>query len=102
MMVDSAAFAHVCNALESATYFSRIEARGTVRLALKCAGLAANSVTPEQIQVVIERVLPVELQNRGIPDPDLVCRIIASGLTGVSSEASSDTPESVFRRLGES
>ena len=100
LMADSAAFAHVSNALESATSFSRIEARGTIRLALKSAGLSANSVTPEQIRVVIERVLPVELENRGIPDPESVCRAIARGLAAIASEASSDTPESVFHRLG--
>jgi len=52
-MADSAAFTHICDALESETSFSRIEARGTIRLALKSAGLAANSVTPEQIKVVV-------------------------------------------------
>jgi hypothetical protein len=99
-MADSSAFAHVCGALESATSFTRIEARGTVRIALKSAGLAANSVTADQIQVVIERVLPVELENRGIPDPDSVCRAIVRGLSTVASEESADTPESVFLRLG--
>ena len=99
-MADSAAFSHICDALESATSFSRIEARGTIRLALKSAGLAASSVTPEQIRVVIERVLPLELENRGIPDPQGVCRTITRGLAGIASEASSDTPESVFHRLG--
>lgn len=99
-MADSAAFAHVCIALENATTFSRIEARGTVRLALKSAGLAANSVTSEQMQVVIERIFPVELENRGIPDPEEVCRIVAHGLTDIGSETAADTPESVFDRLG--
>ena len=99
-MADSAAFTHICDALESETSFSRIEARGTIRLALKSAGLAASSVTPEQIKVVVERVLPVELENRGIADPNSVCRTITRGLAGIASEASSDTPESVFHRLG--
>jgi hypothetical protein len=99
-MADSAAFTHVCEALESATSFSRIEARGTIRLSLKSAGLAASSVTPEQIRIVIERVLPAELENRGIPDPESVCRAMTRGLVGIAPETSSDTPESVFRRLG--
>jgi hypothetical protein len=99
-MADSAAFTHVCDALESATTFSRIEARGTIRLALKSAGLAASSVTPGQIQVVIERVLPAELESRGIPDPESICRSITRGLGAIAHEASGDTPESVFSRLG--
>lgn len=99
-MADSAAFAHVCIELENATTFSRIEARGTVRLALKSAGLAANSVTAEQMKVVIERIFPVELENRGIPDPESVCQTVARGLSSIGSEASTDTPESIFHRLG--
>ena len=52
------------------------------------------------MKVVIERIFPVELKNRGIPDPESVCQTVAQGLTGIRSEASTDTPESVFRRLG--
>jgi len=100
-MSDSATFDHVCSALENATSLNRIESRGTVRLALKTAGLGANSITPEQMAVVIERVLPVELENRGVTDPDRVCMAMNSGLSAVASDASTgDTPESVFDRLG--
>ena len=38
-------FAHVCEALESKTKRNRLEARGTVRLALREAGLDVSSVT---------------------------------------------------------
>jgi hypothetical protein len=99
-MAESPAFTHVCEALENATSFSRIEARGTIRLSLKSAGLAANSVTAEQMRIVVERVLPAELENRGVLDSERVCQAMTRGLSGIASEASSDTPESVFRRLG--
>lgn len=99
-MADSPAFAQVCVALESETSFNRIEARGTIRLALKSAGLTGSAVTTEQMQVVIERVIPGELANRGIPDPDAVCAAIARALSEVVSDDSSETPESVFHRLG--
>jgi hypothetical protein len=45
-MADSPCFDRVCAALESETSLDRIEARGTVRLALKGAGLDAASDTP--------------------------------------------------------
>ncbi len=100
-MADSCAFDHVCSALENATSLNRIESRGTVRLALKTAGLSANSVTPEQMAVVIDRLFPVELENRGVANPDGVCLEMKRGLSTVVPDASTgDTPESVFDRLG--
>ena len=95
-------FAHVCDALESRTTLNRLEARGTVRLALKEAGLDASSVTARQMSVVVERILPGELQSRGIGDTDSICRDLAISLASLPSDEASETPESVFGRLGES
>ena len=100
-MADSPTCDRMCSALENTTSLNRIEARGTVRLALKTAGLSANSVTPAQMSVVIDRLFPVELENRGVADPDGVCLKMKRGLSAVVSDASAgDTPESVFDRLG--
>jgi len=52
------------------------------------------------MKVVIERIFPVDLENRGIPDPESVCQTVARGLSSIGSEASTDTPESIFHRLG--
>ncbi len=99
-MADSEAFSLICVALEERTPFSRIEARGTVRLALKSSGLSADSVTAKQMKVVVEVVFPKELTNRGIEDPGDVCRALSISLDGVFSESPhDDTPESIFRRL---
>ena len=99
-MADSQAFAHVCVELENETTFSRIEARGTVRLALKSAGLDAKTVSIDQMKVVLERVLPTELESRGIESPKSTCAILAEGLARISTKPSEDTPEDVFSRLG--
>ena len=48
-MADAAVFDWICNRLEQDTSLDRLESRGTVRLALKSAGLDARSVTPEQM-----------------------------------------------------
>ncbi len=99
-MAESAAFTHLCTALESETTFSRIEARGTVRLALKGAGLDAKNITVEQMKVILERIFAKELESRGVPDPEAVCRMLIRSLDHVASSSSGDTPEDVFSRLG--
>jgi len=97
---DSAAFEFVCSALERRTELDRLQARGTVRLALKEAGLEARAATVEQMQVVVDRVLPRELESRGVEDPDGLCADLVVGLDDVVEEAAAETPETVFQRLG--
>lgn len=57
-MATSTAFEWLCERIEAETALDRLEARGTVRIALKEDGLEAVSVTPGQIAVVLSRVLP--------------------------------------------
>ena len=95
------AFEFVATRLEQLTEFDSLEARGTVRLALKEAGLDARSVTTSQIAVVVERVLPYELRSRGVDDSERIARSILTDLKGFRAEPSeqSESPEDVFRRL---
>ena len=99
-MAESAAFTHLCIALENETTFSRIEARGTVSLALKSAGLDSKNITIDQMKVILERAFPGEHANRAVEDPKGVCRILIRGLSEVAAETSGETPEDVFSRLG--
>ena len=102
-MANSKAFDAVCAELESATSFNALEARGTVRLALKAAGLDAGSVTAAQLAVVLAQVLPGELTNRGVDNAESVCRDIAARLSTLAPDddaADADSPEAVFARLG--
>ncbi len=100
-MADSAAFDFVCERIQQGTSLDRLEARGTVRLALKQAGLEARSVTPDQMKVVVEKVLPGELESRGIEGAEGVCGGLAAGLAGVDAGAGAgESPDEVFRRLG--
>ncbi|MCG8589141.1 MAG: hypothetical protein MJE66_07605 [Proteobacteria bacterium] len=99
-MAGVTAFEHVCGALEAAASLNQLEARGTIRLALKQAGLEARSVTPDQMAVVLERVLPAELESRGIESAESVCSEIRSGLSSLSVDTTADSPEDVFARLG--
>ena len=99
-MADSAAFDFVCGELEQKSSLDRLEARGTVRLALKQSGLEARSVTPDQMIVVCEKILPTELEARGIEEPTAIVQGLVSGLGSLDAGAAVETPDAVFQRLG--
>ena len=99
-MPSSAAFDHVSRELAERTDLASIEARGTLRIALKSAGLEAGTVTPEQMAVVLERIMPGELEKRGISEAQALCERIRGGLTDLEDATIEATPESVFNRLG--
>ena len=98
-MAESAAFNLVCASLERLTSLSGIEARGTVRLALKEAGFDAREVSARQMYLVLKRILPGELRSRGVQNTDAVCEELARSVAGIS-EAGSDAPDAVFQRMG--
>ena len=98
-MAASAAFDRVCADLEAASVFTTLEARGTVRLALKQAGFDPKAVTGAQLAVVVRRVLPRELELRGIEDAEALCERLAGSVESLPPE-DGDTPEEVFARLG--
>lgn len=103
-MADAAAFDWTCTRLEEETSLDRLESRGTIRLALKAAGLEARTVTPEQMGVVVEKVLAEELKTRGIEDAQGVCGRLAAQLAqqaaNLGGGSSPETPDAVFSRLG--
>ena len=98
-MPSSRTFEWVCAELESSSSLNELEARGTVRLALKKAGLQANGVSPDQMSVVTERILPDELRSRGVEDVEGICGALVSGLKRLEVGAVQESPEEVFRRL---
>jgi len=99
-MSDSRAFSFTCEELERSTSLDRIEARGTVRIALKEAGLEASSVSPHQMRVVLKELMSAALEKRGVEGAAGLCSAIANGLASLPVDAAPDAPESVFARLG--
>jgi hypothetical protein len=101
-MAGSQAFEWLCEAIEAGTSLERLEARGTVRIALKEAGLEARTATPAELAVVVSRILPRELRQRGVSDEDAVCSRLSAGLRNlnVAAQPAQDTPDAIFRRLG--
>ena len=101
-MAGSQAFEWLCEAIEAGTSLERLEARGTVRIALKEAGLEAGSVTPDELAVVVAKVLPRELRQRGVAEEAALCSRLTAGLRTLDAGAppKADTPDAIFRRLG--
>ena len=99
-MGESAVFDLVSDELEQRSSLTRLEARGTVRLALKEAGLDPVTVTVPQMTVVLRKLLPRELKTRGVKDPQAYCEALLERLSSVKLDAGeAQTPEAVFARL---
>lgn len=101
MTEGSPAFERAADDLERLSHLSRIEARGTLRLALREAGLAPRGVNFRSMLVVFEKAMPTMLGRRGVRGADEICRVIAAGLWGPAGLEGSggDTPEKVFSRM---
>jgi hypothetical protein len=103
--VSDSLFEFVASELEQRSGLENLEARGTLRLALKSSGLSSREVTPDQMAVVLEQVMPRELRVRGIENPESVCEELSQAVKGMKAEAgdsASTSPEDVFRRLSRS
>ncbi len=88
--MDATLFDLAAERLEHHTGFDRLEARGTLRLALKSAGLNAKSVTAGQLCVVLEKVMPGELEKRGVSDAAVVCSTVIDDLAVACSTVIDD------------
>ena len=98
-------FDFVAEEIERHTELAKLEARGTVRLALKEAGFDATRITTEQMAVVLERVMPGELMSRGVENAESICSSLATSIKefrDAVEEQGNASPESVFSRLARS
>jgi len=99
-------FDFVADVLESRTDLAKLEARGTVRLALKEGGLDARTVDVDQMAVVLTKVMPGEMRARGIESCDEICEGIVTDLKAQypadAAAPAAESPEAIFRRLAES
>jgi len=98
---DATTFDFLCEELERESTLERLEARGTVRIAIKQAGLDPLSATPRELAVVVEKLLPGELAARGIENGDSLCAGLAKRVAAREGPAATrETPEAIFARLG--
>ncbi len=92
----------VADELERRTEFAKLEARGTLRMALKEGGLNARNVRGEQMSLILLEVMPKELCARGIENADEICdgidTVLKSQHPAYFRIPKADSPEAVFRR----
>jgi len=95
----STLFDFISGEIERRTDLARLEARGTVRLALKEAGFEADAITAREMSVVLEKIMPGSLVSRGVSDAESVCSALAAsrgGLNGAGEGQGNATPERLF------
>lgn len=89
--------------LEESTNMDRLAARGTLRIALKQAGLDAQNLTIPQLKAVFEKLMPKELEARGVTDAAAACTAVIANIESTASEAdltSTNSTDEIFKRLG--
>lgn len=98
---ESPLFNWLSESLEKKTSWSRLEARGTVRLAAKLGGVDPDSATEQELAGVIQYILPDELERRGIDGKEM-CRELLGELKTLDVKApkvAPEAPDEVFERL---
>lgn len=98
----SPAFEWVCKELAAKGVMSQLEARGTVRLAVKEAGLNPSTITKVPMLIVLSRLLRKQLEIRSVRDAAKIAEGLSAGLErALLNEARGpETPEDIFARLG--
>jgi len=98
-MAGSAAFEAVCSELAGFPNMDRWTARGTLQLALMDAGLEASNASAEQLMIVVDRLLPRQLQSHAGADVNAICTRLRDVLSLLPA-SKGDSPEAVFARMG--
>jgi len=99
----AALFDIAADKLEESSGMDRLEARGTLRLAVKQAGLDVQNLSVPQLRTVFEKLMPKELEARGVDDAAAACRAAMKGVLSTASAAdpaNSNSPDEIFKRLG--
>jgi len=102
--MSASIFDFVSDELERLTKLEKLESRGTVRLALKAAGLDVRTVTTQQMVATLQKVMPNEIRARGVENGAQICQTIVTGLEAAhpsSGAVNLESPEAIFRRLAQ-
>ncbi len=94
-------FDFVAQQLEQSSGLDRLASRGTLRLALKNAGLNPSTAKQSQYCVVVERVLPGELDSRGVKEVRAICAALIEQIHNAPADPSGATTDvdGIFDRL---
>lgn len=100
--METSRFDVAAQKLEQHTGFSQLEARGTLRIAVKSAGLDPKSLTLGKLGAVFEKLMPGELERRGVSDIAGACAAVMRNLENVpiaATDSSSSNPDDILHRL---
>ena len=99
-MADSAIFEFVASELERATSLGRPAARAAVRSVLERARFDPESVSADQMRLLIERLLPSQIRDSGVEDADRVCQQLVAGLAAQGFAVDGpESPDEIFGRM---
>jgi hypothetical protein len=93
-------FTTVADRLCELSDLDRLEARGTIRLAFKKAGLDVMSFGLDELEAVFSKIMPGELEARGCTDAVATCDAIMESLAGDVPESAAESTDEIMRRLG--
>ncbi len=102
--MDATLFDLAAESLEHHTGLDRLATRGTLRIALKVAGLDPSAFTAGQLCVVFEKVMPGELEKRGVSDAAVACSTVIDDLANTQAlpDMVTSTPlDEIFGRLAD-
>jgi hypothetical protein len=88
--------------LERLSALDTLEARGTLRIVLKEAGLDPKTTRVLDLLIVIEKLLPNALASRGVENSTSLCGALCSALKSRSGELAGRTavtPADILRRI---
>ena len=98
-MSSSLAFDAVRSELERSAGMDSWAARGALQLSLMDAGLEPSHVTAAQMTVIVDRLLPKQLQSQKVADIAAVCERIRNALALLAEEPVPESADRVFQRL---
>jgi hypothetical protein len=98
-------FALVADRLEAETDLDRLEARGTLRIALEKSGVDPRNLSRAELVAVFENIMSDELARRGVSSAAEVCDIVLKSLPSdlpPAPEGSATSRDEIMRRLASS
>ena len=99
-MADAAIFEFVAGELARVAGLGRPAARAAVRNVLAKGLYAPDSVSVDQMQRLIERLLPSEIRASGVADAERVCQQLQAGLASQAALADGpESPDEIFSRM---
>jgi hypothetical protein len=93
-------FTLVADRVSELSQLDRLEARGTLRIALKRAGVDAKHLELDEVAAIFSTIMPEELEARGCSDSAAICDAIIQSLEGDAPESASRSRDETMRRLG--